>query len=149
MNLRRLLGAVLTASLLAACGDDADNRREIAGADLIRLGDQVFADHGTVDARGRDELRMEAGLFYFEPTFVRGAPGQQLTLNVYNDDEKNDHTFMLPAQGIRRDIPPNQAERIEVTFPQSGVLLFFCAFHATQGMKGELLAGDASPQPAP
>ncbi len=93
MNLRRLLVAVLTASLLAACGDDADNRREIAGADLIRLGDQVFVDHGTVDARGRDELRMEAGLFSFEPTFVRrsGTAGHAQCLQRRRDERPHLH----------------------------------------------------------
>jgi predicted lipoprotein with Yx(FWY)xxD motif len=32
--------------------------------------------------------------------------------------------------------------------PQSGVLLFICKLHTTQGMNGELLVGDAQPQAA-
>jgi hypothetical protein len=34
---------------------------------------------------------------------------------------------------------------VEVTVPQSGTVLFFCKFHAPLGMKGQLLASDATP----
>jgi plastocyanin len=35
---------------------------------------------------------------------------------------------------------------VEITFPSSGVVRFFCKFHMSRGMNGELLTGDAQPQ---
>ena len=137
------------ALLVIACDDDKeDSYHTLPSADLREIGEMHFADHGTVDVRGQAELAMEAGAFYFEPTFLRGAPGQRLTLTIRTEDNQNRHSFTLPGQ-VDRDIPPGGAERIEITFPESGVALFFCKFHQDQGMRGELLVGDAEPQSVP
>jgi plastocyanin len=134
--------------LLAACDEEDDTTYRLPPDDnIIELGDQIFADHGTVDARGQAELAMETDAFYFEPTFIRGTAGQTLTLVIENNDQQNRHNFTM--REISRDIPPGGAERIEVTFPESGVQLFFCRYHIDLGMRGELLVGDATPQPTP
>ena len=57
------------------------------------------------------------------------------------------HNISVPGLQIDRDIPPHGTAEIEVAFPQSGAMRFFCKFHAALGMNGELLAGDAPPQP--
>jgi hypothetical protein len=33
------------------------------------------------------------------------------------------------------------------SLPESGALRFFCKYHADRGMDGQLLAGEATPQP--
>jgi YVTN family beta-propeller protein len=112
----------------------------------IKLGETTFSDHGTRDARGQAELDLEADDYYFGPTFLHGQPGQQLKLEVENESGTF-HNISVPGLQIDRDIPPHGTTEIEVTFPQSGAMRFFCKFHAALGMNGELLAGDAPPQP--
>ena len=49
---------------------------------VIKLGALTFSDHGTKDVKGLAELDLEADDYYFAPTFLRGEPGQQLTLQI-------------------------------------------------------------------
>jgi plastocyanin len=117
-----------------------------AAARVRQLGSFTFQDHGTRDVKGLNELDLEADDFYFSPTFLQGAPGQKLKLTVENEGEAQ-HNLSLGGQGVDTDIPPDGKAEVEVTFPASGALRFFCKYHADEGMNGELLAGDATPQP--
>jgi YVTN family beta-propeller protein len=109
-------------------------------------GTQAMAanDHGTVDVRGKDEIDVEADDDYFEPTYLRGAPGQTLKMVVENESSSL-HNVSIPGLGVDTNVPPHASAEIEVTFPQSGSSPFFCKFHAALGMKGALLVGDATP----
>ena len=111
----------------------------------ITLGDLTFADHGTKDVTGQAELDLEADDYYFAPTFLRGAPGQTLTLEIENESGTL-HNFSIPDQHVDQDIPPKGKVQVDVTIPPSGVAHFLCKFHTALGMNGELLAGDAAPQ---
>jgi len=124
-----VLGAV-------ACGEDDGGSRTI--------GNLSFNDHGTTDARGDSELGFEADSFYFGPTFVRGDANQKLTLQIENESDTI-HSFTMESLGIDVDIPAKSKLNVEVTFPESGVALFICKYHANSGMRGELLVGDAAP----
>lgn len=104
----------------------------------------TFNDHGTVDVRGKDQIDLEADDNYFEPTFLRGAPGQTLKLVVENASPSL-HNVSIPGLGVDRNLPPHASAEIEVTFPQSGASTFFCKFHTALGMNGALLVGDATP----
>jgi YVTN family beta-propeller protein len=108
----------------------------------ITLGSVTYVDHGTRDARGRAKLALEADDYYFSPTFLRGAPGQSLTLLVENEASTL-HNLSIPALGIDKDIPPRGKAQVDVTFPASGILVFSCKFHGPLGMNGQLVAGDA------
>jgi YVTN family beta-propeller protein len=103
-----------------------------------------FNDHGTVDVRGKDEIDLEADDNYFEPTFLRGAPGQTLKLVVENESSSL-HNVSIPALGVDTNVAPHGSTEIEVTFPQSGSTAFFCKLHTALGMNGALLVGDATP----
>jgi len=113
----------------------------------ITLGGVTYADHGTKDVRTRARLELEADDYYFSPTFLRGKPGQKLTL-VVESEASTLHNISLPALGIDKDIPPKGKVQVDVTFPASGVLAFSCKFHGPLGMNGQLLAGDAAPSGA-
>ena len=104
----------------------------------------TFNDHGTVDVRGKEEIDVEADDDYFEPTFLRGAPGQSLKLVVENESSSL-HNVSIPGLGVDTNVPPHASAEIEVTFPQSGSTQFFCKFHTALGMNGALLVGDATP----
>jgi YVTN family beta-propeller protein len=106
----------------------------------------AFSDHGTKDVNGLAELELEADDYYFAPTFLRGAPGQQLTLEVENESGTL-HNLSIPELHIDQDIPPQGKAKVQITFPSSGTLRFFCKIHAAMGMNGELRAGDIAPSP--
>jgi len=126
-------------SLFLACGGE--------GAKQVTLGDQTFTDKGTKDASGVPSLELEADNYYFEPTFVRGTAGQKLKLQLTNDSSTL-HNISVPALLIDKDIAAKSKIEVDVTLPQSGVLLFLCKLHTAQGMNGELLVGSAQPQAA-
>jgi YVTN family beta-propeller protein len=111
----------------------------------IKLGTLTFSDHGTTDVKGQGELDLEADDYYFAPTFLRGAPGQTLTLEIENESGTL-HNFSIPDQHLDQDIPPKGKVKVDVTIPPSGAVHFWCKFHTALGMNGELLAGDAAPQ---
>jgi len=113
----------------------------------ITLGGVTYADHGTKDVQNRSRLEFEADDYYFSPTFLRGKPGQKLTL-VVESEASTLHNISIPALGIDKDIPPKGKVQVDVTFPASGVLAFSCKFHGPLGMNGQLLAGDAAPSGA-
>ena len=114
----------------------------------MTLGDLTFSDHGTKDVKGQGELDLEADNYYFEPTFLRGTPGQKLKLEIENTSSTL-HNFSIAEQHIDVDIPRKGKAVVEVTFPPSGVVVFFCKFHQSRGMNGELLSGEVKPQASP
>ncbi len=103
----------------------------------------TYADHGTKDVWKLSRLELEADDYYFSPTFLRGAPGQKLTLLV-ESEARTLHNISIPALGIDQDVPPKGKIQVNVTFPASGVLAFFCKFHAALGMNGQLLTQDTA-----
>jgi len=104
----------------------------------ITLGGVTYANHGTKDVRNLAKLDLEADDYYFSPTFLRGRPGQKLTLLV-ESDASTLHNLSIPALGIDKDVPPRGKVEVNVTFPASGVLAFSCKFHGSRGMNGQLL----------
>src|SRR6266851_6572460 len=119
-----------------------------AGKDKsVTRGGVTYADHGTKDVRTLSKLELEADVYYFSPTFLRGNPGQKLTL-IVESEAATLHNLSIPALGIDKDIPPKGKVQMVVTFPASGVLAFFCKFHGPVGMNGQLLTGDTAPSGA-
>jgi plastocyanin len=141
---RPLILLALLVLLLVACR--SGNEQEGEKGKEVKLGNTTFADHGTKDVKGKSEVELEADSFYFSPTFLRGTPGHKLTLEVENESSDL-HNLSLPAQAMDQDLPAKGKMTIAVTFPQSGTVWFFCKYHTSQGMNGELLAGDAKPAP--
>jgi plastocyanin len=97
------------------------------------------------DVSGLEEVNLEADEYYFEPAFLRGTPGQKLKLEIENESNTL-HSFTIPEQSLDMDIPPKGKVVVEVIFPPSGVVRFFCRFHSALGMDGELMTGNATPR---
>ena len=108
---------------------------------LVTMNGATYADHGTRDVRKLSKLELEADDYYFGPTFLRGNPGQKLTLMIENEVSTL-HNITIPALGIDKDIPPKGKVQLDVAFPTSGVLTFSCKFHGPLGMAGMLKVGD-------
>jgi YVTN family beta-propeller protein len=107
----------------------------------VTMSGVTYADHGTKDVRKLSKLELEADDYYFGPTFLRGNPGQKLTLMMENEASTL-HNITIPSLGIDKDIPPKGKVEVAVVFPASGVLTFSCKFHGPLGMKGMLKVGE-------
>jgi len=107
-------------------------------------GTMTISDHGTLAVKGQKAIELEADEYYFKPTFLQGEPGQRLTLEIENESGTL-HNISLPEQHLDMDIPPKGKVMVEVVFPASGAVRFFCKFHEALGMHGALRVGDAPP----
>jgi plastocyanin len=107
----------------------------------IQVAGEEASNHGTEDVAGASEIEMELDDFYFEPTVLDGEAGQTLTVDLFNEGDAA-HTFTIDSLGVDETLQPgDEGVTAEVTFPDSGALLFYCRFHAGGGMRGGLSAG--------
>jgi plastocyanin len=163
----RGLGLSLLAIALVGCGGSPSASKPSQGAgasatkgspvpkvspigrgqgELVQLGQVTYANWGERDAAGERRRGLDAGDFYFKGTFIQGDPGQTLTFEI-NNVAGQVHNLSIPGQGVDQDIPPGGARvNVDVTFPVSGGVQFFCKYHTARGMNGLLLVGDTTPQ---
>jgi plastocyanin len=145
MRSRSILVIALAFGLIAAaCGGGGNNgggsTKESGGeGGTIKIGSDTANDHGSESVAGKSESSVELDDFYFEPTVITGQAGQQVKLELENEGD-NTHNFSIDDQGIDQDISSGKKATVTVTLPQSGFVEFYCKFHRTQGMAGELKA---------
>jgi plastocyanin len=129
------LAVVLVLAVMAtACGKENENE---GGGGTTTIAGQKANDHGTKDVSGETSAELEQDNFYFEPTILKGTPGQKLTIELSNEGSAL-HNFSIPDQSIDQDVQPDTKGEVAVTFPDSGTLVFFCKYHQSQGMVGAL-----------
>ena len=137
MRMRKM--AVVMMVVLAACGSDSDGGNSGDSGDgkdgkaPVTLAGAVN-DHGSKDATGKSGLEVEADDFYFGPSFIKAAAGQSLKLELHNEGT-TPHTFTVEG-GVDEELAPDATKTVTVTAPASGVLVYFCRFHRSQGMQG-------------
>ena len=149
---------VVVALVGAACSDDntpsggsttaAETSGETSGATTeatsgeggqITINGDAANDHGSADVSGKDETEVELDDFYFGPTTLTGTAGQQVKLELKNEGGV-EHNFTLEDQDVDQDVEAGEDASVMVTFPDSGVLEFFCKYHRSMGMVGQLQA---------
>ena len=137
-------GVVATAAALslfaaAGCGGygGGGSKASEEGTTTTIAGMQTES-HGTKDV-SNESGKVEIELYdnYFEPTVLKGTPGQKVTLELKNKG-KAAHTFTISKQTVDKEVQPGDETETEVTFPQSGQLEFVCKFHQSSGMVGVL-----------
>ncbi len=106
----------------------------------ITINGDTANDHGSADVSGKDELELETDDFYFDPTTLDGTAGQTLKLEIKNEGG-SEHNFTLEDQNIDQDVEPGEDATVTVTFPDSGILEFWCKYHRSSGMVGQLSVG--------
>jgi plastocyanin len=137
----RLIALVSILALAAvACGG---KKAATGGGDTLSIAGQDANDHGTKDVSGMSSLELELDDFYFNPTVLEGTAGQTLTLEAKSEG-KQTHTFTIADANIDQEFASDSSHTIEVTFPDSGILVFECKFHGSQGMRGALSVGPLS-----
>ena len=105
----------------------------------ITVGSDTANNHGSKEVGNVTSVEVEMDDFYFEPTVLTGNPGQKLTIELKNESKARTlHNFSLSDQNIDQDVQADQSTEVTVTFPQSGFLEFFCKYHKSSGMVGEL-----------
>lgn len=150
------VGAVAVVAALAGCGSGSSGGGTVtagsqasSSAPAGASGSDVVAgvtanDHGTKDVSGMSTFTIEAHSYYFNPSVLKGTPGQKLTL-VIDNTTSTQHNFSVDAQNVNSDVGANKSVTTHVTFPSSGVLSFYCQYHKSRGMAGGLLtSGDKS-----
>lgn len=146
-----LAATVLAATVavgLTACGSSSSSgsgsssttkaAAKTTAKDPVTLSGTV-TNKGTKDVSTKGAVSMELELdnFYFEPTFIKVAPGQKLTLELKNEGSVP-HTFTAPSLNIDKELQPDSKMDVTVTVPMSGTVPFFCRFHKNQGMQGAI-----------
>jgi plastocyanin len=128
--------ALFAAAGCGGYGGGSDESEEGAGTTTI-AGMQTES-HGTKDVSG-ESGKVEIELYdnYFEPTVLKGTPGQKVELELKNEG-KVAHTFTISDQSVDKEIQPGDETETDVTFPKSGQLEFVCKFHQSSGMIGAL-----------
>jgi plastocyanin len=149
MTYLRGVSVVAAASALvltvAACGGyGGGDKTEEGGSTTI--GGMAAELHGTKDV-SNETGKVEIELYddYFEPTILKGTPGEKVTLELKNEGD-NPHTLTISDQGVDQEVQPGDEAEVDVTFPKSGELAFVCRFHESKGMVGAL---EVSASPAP
>jgi plastocyanin len=147
--MRRIRGVVVIATALslfaaAGCGGYGGGSKDSEEGTTTTIAGQSAESHGTKDVSG-ESGKVEIELYdnYFEPTVLKGKPGQKVELELKNEG-KAAHTFTISDQMVDKEVQPGDETETEVTFPQSGQLEFVCKFHQSSGMIGALQVGSSS-----
>jgi plastocyanin len=147
-----LLAATLVAMLvLAACGGNEPSasaggggeRSEASGGEseggTLSIKGEDANDHGSEEVTART-TSLEQDDYYFEPTVLQGKAAQKVSIELENEGDAA-HTFTIDDQNIDVEVQPGGSAEVDVTFPDSGTVVFYCRFHRSQGMLGELSVG--------
>jgi plastocyanin len=137
------LGLVATACAEERPAVTADGGGEDQGAEeqgTITIAGQEATNHGSEDVAALSELEVEVDDFYFAPTVLEGEAGQALSLSLLNEGAAP-HTFTIDDQDVDVQLGAGESGQAEVTFPDSGALVFYCRFHVSGGMLGGLSVG--------
>lgn len=130
---------------LAACSSDSSSKSSDTSTTKKTEKAPVTLS-GTVNNKGTKDIstkgatvsmELETDDFYFNPTFIKVAPGQKITLEMKNEGTVA-HTFTSPSLGVDKEVPPGSKATITVTAPSSGNSAFFCRFHKDNGMQGAM-----------
>ena len=146
----RIMVMVLALSLVAAACSKKSNSGSgggpsggsSGGGGSITIGSDKATNKGTQDISGMSSFELELdndnGQFYFKPTVLKGTAGQQLTLTLKNEGNTVHNFSLVGSEANGMDVQAGQEGSVQVTVPQSGFVEFFCKYHRSLGMVGEL-----------
>ena len=93
-------------------------------------------DHGTGDVTS-GTLAVELDDSYFAPTYIKGTPGANITLDLTNEGALP-HTFTVDSPKVDVTVPAGGTGKAAFKLPASGALAFYCKFHQQGGMQGAI-----------
>ncbi len=138
-----VVGALLILATACSKSSSPANGGSSGGtAPTLTINGEKATDKGTKDVTGMSSFTLnldnDPGVYYFEPTVLKGAPGQKVTLTLKNVGNVH-HNFTLASESLNQDVnTPGASATVSITFPQSGTAEFHCEYHHSLGMVGEL-----------
>jgi len=138
MRLIKSIPVLFLVLALVACGGYGSSKKKSSEGTETTIGGVMTKSHGTKDVSGETgKVEIEMYDNYFEPTVLKGKPGQKVTLELKNEGQVT-HNLSISGQSINKDVAPGDEAEADVTFPQSGTLAFYCKYHKSTGMVGAL-----------
>lgn len=136
---RSAYGFAALALAVAGCGSSGSSNGSGGGGN----GGNTIAglsanNHGEQDVTGKTDTTIQASNFYFSPSVLKGSPGQALMLHIKNTGS-TPHNITVANEKVDSIINSNATVTVQVTFPTTGILSFWCSFHKSNGMAGGLL----------
>jgi plastocyanin len=112
--------------------------REKLEPDHIVIDGHGVNGHGTDRVLDGARIEMEMDEDYFAPTILKARAGATVTIELENEGIRQ-HNFSVPGQAIDLTCGVRGRDEVEIVFPRSGVLTFFCRFGAASGMRGAMI----------
>jgi plastocyanin len=119
-----------------SAGDEGQDFQEEA----ITIAGQEATNRGSEAVSGESQITVELADFSFAPTVLEGEAGQSLSVDLSNVGMAP-HTFTIDGEDVDVQLGAGESGQAEVTFPDSGALVFYCRFHISGGMLGGLSVG--------
>jgi plastocyanin len=146
LALLAVAGVAALPVLFAACGDDGgsgsgDDEEESTSTEAPVELEGNLNNNGTEDIGDATTVVIDAGDFFFEPTFVKAAPGADVQVTIDNVGDVT-HTFTIDDQDVDVEVEPGDSAEVAVTLPEGAALRFYCSFHGSRGMQGALYSAD-------
>jgi plastocyanin len=126
-NMLLVASLVATIAAATACSSSSSSSASSGASGQVTTG----------DASGQSTFDVSANNFFFSPNQISGTAGQKVTFHITNDGDTT-HNFSIDDQSISENIDAGQSTDVQVTFPSSGTVQFYCAIHKSLGMTGEL-----------
>jgi plastocyanin len=126
------IGALLVATIFIVTACSSSTSSAAGGGSSSSSQSQAPAN-----VSGKSSTKMSAQNYFFSPSTLDGTAGQKLIITLDNEGSVP-HNFSIDDQNISVTLQPGTGQDIEVTFPQSGSVQFYCAFHQANGMVGQL-----------
>src|SRR6478672_4398339 len=74
-------------------------------------------------------IELEADDYYFNPTFVKVQPGENVRITLKNEGSAT-HTFTSDGLSIDQEVAAGKSAKFTLTVPTSGTAFeFHCSFH--------------------
>jgi plastocyanin len=86
---------------------------------------------------GKSAFEIDQANFSFTPSTIDGSAGQKITFTIKNMGSVP-HTFTIDSMNVDVTVSPGSETTVDVTFPASGTVDFYCKFHKSMGMTGTL-----------
>jgi plastocyanin len=128
------IGALVLAPLFVTTACSSSSSSSSGGGATSTSSSQSAAP---TDVSGKSSTTMSAENYFFTPAALDGTAGQKLTITLTNAGSVP-HNFSISDQNINVTLEPGEQKDIQVAFPQSGSVQFFCVFHQSSGMVGTL-----------
>lgn len=136
----RFLVVAIVLAALVGCGKSGGSGSSPASGGSSAAA--AASSAAPTDVTGKKNVVIEMNDNYFQPSVLKGTPGQTIQIELKNVGMAL-HNFSLsePGLSLGQDIQPGGDQFVTVKFPQSGSVQFYCKYHKSMGMVGTLSVG--------